>query len=197
MKLLALSVATIAAFGLWPSASHAQVAWSTPTPTPVPSAESIVVVGTNLPEAEETGPDPIIAIDREQIDKAGERTAADFLRNLTVSGSNGAPTSNNNTGSTPGASSISLRGFDPGLTLVLIDGRRVANYPIGINGLDPTCNGAPTRNSNGRGATSTASSLAITSKDFTRSSIRRRFPANTGSPAAPSSTCKSPIASPS
>src|SRR5262249_16682337 len=54
--------------------------------------------------------------------------------NLTVAGPNGVPTANNSSGVTPGASSISLRGFDPSDTLVLIDGRRVANYPIGANG---------------------------------------------------------------
>lgn len=138
MKILSLPLAFLLGLGLTTLRAQDAVSrpTSTPTPTPVPSAESIVVVGTNLPEAEETGPDPIIAIDREQIDKAGERTAADFLRNLTVSGPNGLPTSNNNAGFAPGASSISLRGFDPGLTLVLIDGKRVANYPIGINGVD-------------------------------------------------------------
>ena len=41
----------------------------------------------------------------------------------------GVPLSNNNTGFTPGASSISLRGFDPSATLVLIDGRRAAISP--------------------------------------------------------------------
>ena len=37
-------------------------------------------------------------------------------------------------GTTPGASSVSLRGFDPSDTLTLIDGRRVAAYPLGANG---------------------------------------------------------------
>ena len=41
------------------------------------------------------------------------------------------PSSNNGTGFTPGASSISLRGFDASSTLTLIDGRRVAPYPLG------------------------------------------------------------------
>ena len=42
--------------------------------------------------------------------------------------------SNNNTGFTPGASSISLRGFYPSATLVLIDGRRAAPFPVGQAG---------------------------------------------------------------
>ncbi len=55
-----------------------------------------------------------------------------MVRNLTVAGPNGVPTSNNGTG-TAGASSISLRGFDASSTLVLIDGLRVAPYPLGTD----------------------------------------------------------------
>ena len=62
---------------------------------------------------------------------AGSATTAELIRNLTVAGPNGVPTSNNGTGTTPGASSISLRGFDASSTLTLIDGRRVAPYPFG------------------------------------------------------------------
>ena len=54
-----------------------------------------------------------------------------MLRNLTVANANGVPVSNHALGSTPGATSISLRGFDTSATLVLIDGRRVAPYAIG------------------------------------------------------------------
>ena len=59
-----------------------------------------------------------------------------MLRNLPVTNANGVPISNNGTGFTPGASSISLRGFEPDATLVLIDGRRVAPYPIGADGTE-------------------------------------------------------------
>ena len=51
-----------------------------------------------------------------------------------MANANGVPVSNNATGFTSGASSISLRGFDPSATLVLIDGKRVAPYPIGTGG---------------------------------------------------------------
>src|SRR4029077_6153635 len=40
----------------------------------------------------------------------------------------------NATGFTPGAASVSLRGFTPEATLLLIDGRRVAPYPVGQGG---------------------------------------------------------------
>ena len=46
----------------------------------------------------------------------------------------GVPVSNNAAGFTPGATAISLRGLGPQNTLLLIDGRRVAPYPIGNGG---------------------------------------------------------------
>ena len=65
------------------------------------------------------------------IEKSGERTTEELIRNLTVAGPNGVPTSNNGNTPTSGASAISLRGFDPSDTLTLIDGLRVAPYPVG------------------------------------------------------------------
>ena len=102
------------------------------SPTPVPAeAERVIVTGSNIPTAAEVGPNPVDILTRDRIDKAGERTTEELVRNLTVAGPNGVPASNNGDGPTPGASSISLRGFDASSTLVLIDGHRVAPYPLG------------------------------------------------------------------
>src|SRR4030095_107787 len=106
---------------------------ASPTPTAAPTeAERVIVTGSNIPTAQEVGPNPVDVLNRNTIDKAGERTTEQLIRNLTVAGPNGVPTSNNPTG-TAGASSISLRGFDASSTLVLIDGRRVAPYPLGTD----------------------------------------------------------------
>src|SRR4029079_8535070 len=80
---------------------------ASPTPTAAPAeAERVIVTGSNIPTASEVGPNPVDIIKREQIDKAGERTTAELVRNLTVAGPNGVPSSNNGAGLTPGASSI-------------------------------------------------------------------------------------------
>jgi iron complex outermembrane recepter protein len=97
-------------------------------------AERVIVTGSNIPTAEEVGPNPVLNINRDLINKSGERNAEELLRNLPVANANGVPISNNATGFTPGAASISLRGFDPSATLVLIDGKRVAPYPVGTGG---------------------------------------------------------------
>ena len=92
----------------------------------------MLVTGSNIPTANEVGPNPVQIIDRDYIEKSGERTIEQLLRDLPVANANGVPTSNNGTGFAPGASSISLRGFDASATLVLIDGRRVAPFPAGV-----------------------------------------------------------------
>ncbi len=103
--------------------------------TPVQAeAERVIVTGSNIPTAEEVGPNPVLNINRDLINKRGERNAEELIRNLPVANANGVPVSNNATGFTSGAASISLRGFDPSATLVLVDGKRIAVYPIGTGG---------------------------------------------------------------
>ncbi len=97
-------------------------------------AERVTVTGSNIPTAEEVGPNPVLVINRDLINKRGERNTEQLIRNLPVANANGVPVSNNATGSTPGASSVSLRGFDASATLTLVDGRRVAPYPSGTRG---------------------------------------------------------------
>src|ERR1700736_3754766 len=110
-----------------------QPAAGAPT-TGTAEAERVIVTGSNIPTAEEVGPNPVLALNRDLIEKSGERQAAELLRDLPIANANGVPISNNATGFTPGAASVSLRGFTPEATLVLIDGRRVAPYPLGQGG---------------------------------------------------------------
>src|SRR5881296_3267483 len=102
---------------------------------PAAEAERVIVTGSNIPTAEEVGPNPVLALNRDLIEKSGERQAAELLKDLPIANANGVPISNNATGFTPGAASVSLRGFTPEATLVLIDGRRVTPYPVGQNGV--------------------------------------------------------------
>ena len=118
------------------SAAFAQE--TSPTPGAEAEVERVIVTGSIIPTAEEVGPNPVLTITRDLIEKSDERTAEELIRNTTVAGPNGVPSSNNGVGLTRGASSISLRGFDASSTLTLIDGRRVAPYPLG------TGNGAQT-----------------------------------------------------
>jgi iron complex outermembrane recepter protein len=108
-------------------------AWS---PNDAPETERLIIIGSNIPTADQVGANPVLTINRERIDQSGERTAEELIKNLPEANARGVPLSNDATGFTPGASSISLRGFSPSATLVLIDGRRVAPYPVGADGTD-------------------------------------------------------------
>src|SRR5437762_3862971 len=96
------------------------------------TGESVIVTGSLIPTSELVGPNPISTLDRDLINKSGQGTTTEeLLKSLPIASANSIPVQNNATGAggPPGAASISLRGFDPGATLVLIDGRRVAPYP--------------------------------------------------------------------
>ncbi len=98
------------------------------------SLDAMIVTGSNIPTSEEVGPNPVQIITRKDIERSAYRTAAEIIKSAPVANSGGVPISNNATGFTPGASSISLRGLGPEATLVLIDGKRVAPYPEGQGG---------------------------------------------------------------
>jgi iron complex outermembrane receptor protein len=97
----------------------------------VATVVEVIVTGSNIPTAEEVGPNPVFILNRDLIDKSGERTTADLLKIQPITNANSVPVQNNANavGGPTGAASVSLRGFDAQATLVLIDGRRVAPYP--------------------------------------------------------------------
>src|ERR671930_69585 len=102
---------------------------------PVTEAERVIVTGSNIPTAEEVGPNPVDTYNRENITTSGRTTTEQFLQSLPIANANIIPVSNNENGSNTavGAATIALRGFDARATLILLDGRRVAVYPFGNN----------------------------------------------------------------
>src|SRR5512132_4047553 len=105
-----------------------------PTP-PGAEAERVIVTGSNIPTAEEVGPNPVDTYNRENINKSGYITTEQFLLSQPVVNANVVPISNNENGSNTavGAATVALHGFDARATLILLDGRRVAVYPTGNN----------------------------------------------------------------
>ena len=89
--------------------------------------EKIEVTGSHIKRVDSEGPSPVIVINREEIEKSGASTMSDLLRKLTLT--NGVSFNENNFNSeAPGSSGINLRGLGQNATLVLINGRRMANY---------------------------------------------------------------------
>ena len=99
-----------------------------PAPTKI---EKIEVTGSNVKLAEAEGPLPVLLITREEIERSAAATIGDFVRALTVNtGGSGSESDVNNQS---GAAGVSLRGLGQKSTLVLINGRRMANHAFSRN----------------------------------------------------------------
>ena len=72
-------------------------------------------------------------ITRQEIDRTGKATVAEFLQTLTVDGAGSIPKSFGN-GFAGGGAGVSLRGLGAGSTLVLLNGRRMAPYGLADDG---------------------------------------------------------------
>src|SRR5437773_4956842 len=119
---------------------QAQESTSTPTPQtagePVATTFEVIVTGSNIPTAEEVGPQPVDTYRREDLFRLGVRSATDFVQKLPIA--TGASINENLTTIGDGRTEIDLRGLLPKETLVLQDGRRVATdgfagYKVGAN----------------------------------------------------------------
>lgn len=115
------------------------------TPPPAGSAETpteaqtqgeldrVTVTGSRIKRAQIEGPAPVTVITAEQIERQGFSTVYDTLNTLTeFTGS--VQNELTQSGFTPNASFLNLRGLGPGYQLVLINGRRAADYPLPYNG---------------------------------------------------------------
>ena len=94
--------------------------------------EKIEVTGTNIKRVDSETVAPVEIITREQIERSGQPTIADVLRNIPAN-SGGSFSESFTNSFAPGASGISLRGLGQKTTLVLLNGRRVAGYGFAQN----------------------------------------------------------------
>lgn len=96
--------------------------------------ERVVVTGSNIPTAEEVGPNPVDTYRRDDITRLGVRTSSELIEKLPSIA--GAGITENDTNGGDGSARIDLRGIDPKETLVLQDGRRLANVGFASNAPD-------------------------------------------------------------
>jgi len=94
--------------------------------------DAVVVTGSRIKRAEIEGPAPVMVISRQDMEREGHQTVFDALQTLTQNSTDvqGAMYAG---GFTPNASVINLRGIGPGYTLLLVNGRRMAEYPQPYN----------------------------------------------------------------
>ena len=98
--------------------------------------DEVIVLGSRIPRQIDTeGPAPVPTITSEDILRNGYQSVPDLLRAVTQ---NGGETQSQQSSSgasfTPGAQQVDLRGLGPNHTLVLVNGRRIADFPLPFQG---------------------------------------------------------------
>ncbi len=139
-KLLATAICAALAWPLTTAVVNAQETGteSTQDPTPqdgedVAELDRILVTGSRIPRVQLETASPVITITAEDIERQGFRNVSDVLRAQPLA--TGAVQDNQFAGSfTSNATTISLLGLSPSFTLVLMDGRPLADYPLLYNG---------------------------------------------------------------
>ncbi len=118
----ALLAATLA------SAPAAALAQDAPT-----TLDRVEVTGSNISRGDMETASPVQVVSRQEIDRTGKATLAEYLQTLTTDGSGSIPKSYG-TGFAAGGNGVSLRGLGAGSTLVLLNGRRMAPYGLADDG---------------------------------------------------------------
>src|SRR6478736_4384818 len=94
------------------------------------TAERVIVTGSNIPTSEETGPNPVDTYRTEDIQKLGVVNQTDLLTKLPIQA--GGTINQNIANGGDGSVIPNLRGLLPKETLVLVDGKRVAQNANGV-----------------------------------------------------------------
>src|SRR6266576_1208536 len=98
-------MALVACVGIPLIIASSAFAQNPPPPTgagpapPSTEVERIIVTGSNIPTAEEVGPNPVDTYNRDNINKSGEVTTEQFLLSIPIINANVVPISNNENGS--------------------------------------------------------------------------------------------------
>ncbi|MTV40409.1 TonB-dependent receptor plug domain-containing protein [Duganella radicis] len=94
---------------------------------------AVVITGSRIPRAGTEGPSAVTVITGDDITRQGYRNVFDALTNQAQNSGFVQGADYGNT-FTPSANAISLRGLGPNHTLVLLNGRRMADFPIAYEG---------------------------------------------------------------
>ncbi len=115
-------------------AAGPQAAQAPAAPT-VTDMQAVQVTGSRIPRAQVEGPAPISVITAADIQAGGFTSVPDVMQSLTQNG--GQTQSQQSAGGadfSPGAQQVDLRALGPNHTLVLVNGRRIADFPLPFGG---------------------------------------------------------------
>jgi iron complex outermembrane recepter protein len=127
LRLVALGVFTLVS--MLSCAAQAQAQASAPA-APAAAPQRVEVTGSSIKRLEGETALPVQTITREEIEKSGVTTAAELLRNISASSANLADGASitDNQGGQRGFNGANLRGLGVSSTLILLNGRRLANF---------------------------------------------------------------------
>lgn len=119
-RAIAFLVASGALAGMHPAMAQQQE---------TPAMQRVVVTGSLISRADTETPTPVQVLSAADIQKSGKTSVAELLTDLAANGAGTLGTGFSGAFAN-GASGISLRGLTVGATLVLVDGHRIASYPL-------------------------------------------------------------------
>ncbi len=103
-----------------------------PEPT---TTEEVVVTGSLIPRSTNTGNSPITVVTSEDMAEKGLMSVGEVMDSLTENSGYTEGRSSNLLGRfTTGGQEVNIRGLGTGRTLILLNGRRVADYPLPFGG---------------------------------------------------------------
>jgi iron complex outermembrane receptor protein len=117
-----------------PATSQDQTQQAAPTQGNAKQLQTITVTGSALPRVDTETPSPVTVITAQDIARSGFTTVSDVVRSISADNSGTIPPSFT-AGFAVGSSGVALRGLTVNSTLVLVDGKRVASYPLVDDGI--------------------------------------------------------------
>ncbi|MDH0864966.1 TonB-dependent receptor [Mitsuaria sp. GD03876] len=102
--------------------------------------QRVEVTGSNIKRLASETASPVQVYNRDEIRRTGANTVRQVLDTLTSTSSNEIKDDGSNTSFASGASGVSMRGLGKGATLVLLNGRRVANFGLADGAKDTFVN---------------------------------------------------------
>ena len=100
----------------------------------VQEGQRVEVTGSNIRRVQSETASPVTTLTREDLDRSGKSNVAELLQTLSIDNQGSVPATFGNGFAGGGGTALSLRGLGAGATLVLINGRRVAAFPLADDG---------------------------------------------------------------
>jgi iron complex outermembrane receptor protein len=125
MKSMPLAIAFVVASG----ALGASASAFAQTEQTAQTTQRVIVTGSLISRTDAETPTPVQVLTAQDIRKSGKTSVAELLNDLAANGQGTLGTGFSGAFAN-GASGVSLRGLTVGATLVLVDGHRIAPYPL-------------------------------------------------------------------